>query len=136
MVDISQKPISIRTATACAIVKLQPRTIQLLRKNKLIKGNCLTTSKIAGINASKKVSEFIPLTHPLNIEHTDIEFEIGKDRIKIISTVKTSGKTGVEMEALTSAAISALTIYDMCKSVDKEMTIEEIKLIKKEKRRP
>jgi len=133
MVDVSEKNISSRQAIAKAKIQMNISTIKMIINNEFKKGNVLETSRIAGIMAAKKTSELIPLCHPLNIEHIQIDFitDLENSIIEIESNVRISGKTGVEMEALTSASIAALTIYDMCKSIDKKMTIKEIKLIKK-----
>ncbi|MBL7171102.1 MAG: cyclic pyranopterin monophosphate synthase MoaC, partial [Candidatus Omnitrophica bacterium] len=101
------------------------------KDKKVPKGDVLTTAKIAGIMAAKKTGELIPLCHPLGVDWIDISFKIEKDRIKIFAEVKLEAKTGVEMEALMAVAIAALTIYDMCKALDKQMVISEIKLVKK-----
>ena len=133
MVDVSSKKIVRRTASAYGKIILQKETINLVKSNLLKKGDVLAVAKIAGIMAAKKTEELIPLCHCLNLEHVDINFNIVDDGIEIISQVITSGKTGVEMEALTAVSVSALTVYDMCKAVDKKMTIENIYLVEKKK---
>jgi len=133
MVDVSAKKIVKRTASAYGKIILQKETIDLVKSNLLKKGDVLAVAKIAGIMAAKKTEELIPLCHCLNLEHVDINFKIADDGIEIVSRVVTSGKTGVEMEALTAVSISALTIYDMCKAVDKKMRIENVHLIEKKK---
>ena len=133
MVDVSSKKIVKRTASAYGKIILQKETINLVKSNLLKKGDVLAVAKIAGIMAAKKTEELIPLCHCLNLEHVDINFNIVDDGIEIISQVITSGKTGVEMEALTAVSVSALTVYDMCKAVDKKMTIENIYLVEKKK---
>jgi cyclic pyranopterin monophosphate synthase len=133
MVDVSAKEIVRRTAQAFGKIILQQETINLVKSNLLKKGDVLAVAKIAGIMAAKKTEELIPLCHCLNLEHVDINFNIADDGIEIISQVITSGKTGVEMEALTAVAVGALTIYDMCKAVDKKMKIEKIYLVDKKK---
>lgn len=133
MVDISEKPVVRRIAVASGKIVLKPETIQLIRENLIKKGDVLATAKIAGILAAKKTPELIPLCHGLNIEHADITFEIDANSIIITGIVKACDKTGVEMEALTAVSVAALTIYDMCKAVDKEMKIEEIYLLEKRK---
>jgi cyclic pyranopterin monophosphate synthase len=133
MVDVSSKDIVKRTASACGKIVLQKETIDLVRANLLKKGDVLAVAKIAGIMAAKKTEELIPLCHCLNLEHVDLTFNIVDDGIEIISRVITSGKTGVEMEALTAVSVAALTIYDMCKAVDKKMKIENVYLVEKKK---
>ena len=133
MVDVSLKNTIKRTAIAYGKIILNSNTIQLLKDNMLKKGDALSVAKIAGIMAAKKTDELIPLCHGLNLEHVDLEFEVVEDGVEIKSFVTTSGKTGVEMEALTSVSLAALTIYDMCKAVDKEMKIENIYLVEKKK---
>jgi cyclic pyranopterin phosphate synthase len=134
MVDVSSKDVVRRTASAYGKIILQKETINLVKSNLLKKGDVLAVAKIAGIMAGKKTEELIPLCHCLNLEHLDINFNILDDGIEIISQVVTTGKTGVEMEALTAVSVAALTIYDMCKAVDKTMRIENIYLIEKRKR--
>lgn len=133
MVDVSAKKIVRRTASAYGKIILQKATIDLVKSNLLKKGDVLAVAKIAGIMAAKKTEELIPLCHCLNLEHVDINFNIADDGIEIVSQVITSGKTGVEMEALTAVSVSALTIYDMCKAVDKIMKIENVYLMEKKK---
>jgi len=133
MVDVSAKKIVRRTASAYGKILLQEETIDLVQANLLKKGDVLAVAKIAGIMAAKKTEELIPLCHCLNLEHVDINFNIVDDGIEIVSQVITSGKTGVEMEALTAVSVAALTVYDMCKAVDKKMKIENIYLVEKKK---
>ena len=133
MVDVSAKPISLRVATASGRIKLRPATIRLIQKNKIAKGNVLATARIAGIQAAKRTGELIPLCHPLPVEHVDVKFKVGKDAIEIEATARITAKTGIEMEALTAVAVAALTIYDMCKAVDKTMTISNVRLVSKTK---
>lgn len=133
MVDVSSKKVVRRTASAYGKILLQKETIELVRANLLKKGDVLAVAKIAGIMAAKKTEELIPLCHCLNLEHVDINFNIVDDGIEITSQVIISGKTGVEMEALTAVSVSALTIYDMCKAVDKKMNIENVYLVEKKK---
>ena len=136
MVDVSHKPIVLREALARGEIRLQKATIALIQSNQIAKGNVLATARIAGIQAAKKTGELIPLCHPLPITHCEVDFEIPKtrDRIVISASAKIAAQTGIEMEALTAVAIAALTIYDMCKAVDKRMTIGAIKLVSKTKR--
>ncbi len=131
MVDVSGKPGTLRTASASGYIMMQPETIELLSHAALPKGNVLTTAKLAGIMAAKNTAHLIPLCHQLNLSWADIVFDVQKDRVAIVSTVKTKESTGVEMEALTAVSIAALTIYDMCKAVDKSMEIGSITLEKK-----
>ncbi len=131
MVDVSAKPGSFRTAQATGYIVMQPATIALLTQESLPKGNVLTTAKLAGILAAKNTAHLIPLCHQLALSWVDIVFDVQDDRIAIAATVKTKESTGVEMEALTAVSVAALTIYDMCKAVDKTMEISSITLQKK-----
>jgi cyclic pyranopterin phosphate synthase len=135
MVDVGHKPVQHREAIARGEIQLQRATLRLIESNRIAKGNVLATARIAGIQAAKRCGELIPLCHPLAITHCEVNFEIpkGKDRIIISATARISAQTGVEMEALTAVSVSALTIYDMCKAVDKRMRIGGIKLISKTK---
>lgn len=133
MVDVGEKKITEREAVASGTVKVSPEVIRLIIENKIAKGNVLEIAKIAGIMAAKKTKELIPLCHQINLTHIGLELEINKPgkKIKIQSFVKTKDRTGVEMEALTAVAVAGLTIYDMCKAVDKSMEIGEISLLLK-----
>jgi cyclic pyranopterin phosphate synthase len=133
MVDVSSKPLTKRIALAKGSVYMKKETFELITKGKVAKGDVLSVAKIAGITAAKKTSEIIPLCHPLNISSVDIDFKLDEkeNRIEIESCIKITGQTGVEMEALTAVAAAALTIYDMCKAVDKEMIISDIMLVEK-----
>lgn len=133
MVDVSAKAETVREAIASARVKMKPETLRLILDRKLSKGDVLGVARVAGVMAAKKTSELIPLCHPLGITSVDIAFEPDKktSSVHITATVKITGKTGVEMEALTGAAVAGLTIYDMCKAVDKGMTVTDILLRKK-----
>lgn len=133
MVDISDKPASQRMARAQATIHMQTATLQQILDRKVKKGNVLETARIAGIMAAKKTADIVPMCHPLNISHVNIDFfpEPEKSRIGIEATARLVGQTGVEMEALTAAAVSALTVYDMCKSADREMTITDLRLVEK-----
>ncbi|MFZ4526408.1 MAG: bifunctional molybdenum cofactor biosynthesis protein MoaC/MoaB [Chlorobium sp.] len=131
MVDVSGKPGTLRMAKASGCIMMQPGTIELLAGEALPKGNVLTTAKLAGIMAAKNTAHLVPLCHQLNLSWADIDFDVQKDRIVIVATVKTKESTGVEMEALTAVSVAALTIYDMCKAVDKSMEIGSIILEKK-----
>jgi len=131
MVDVSSKRHQYRSAKAKGFIHLQKETVELIKKNKIEKGDVLTIAEIAGIQAGKKTSELIPLCHPLQITKLDVQAELTKNGVKIKSFAKCIGQTGIEMEALTAASIALLTIYDMCKAVDKKMKIDGIHLIEK-----
>ena len=134
MVDVSAKPVTSRTAVASGEVRLQKTTLRLIQDHAVAKGNVLAAARLAGIMAAKKTSDLIPLCHPLPLTHCEVQFEFpSADRIAIRATAKIAAKTGVEMEALTAVAIAALTIYDMCKAVDKTMTITGVRLVSKSK---
>ena len=130
MVDISEKNITTRAAYASCVVFLSEKAYQLVKKNQIEKGNVLNIAKIAAISASKKTHDLIPLCHQIPLSKVDVEFILNdeKNTIKIQSTALTDWKTGVEMEALTAVSIASLTIYDMCKAVDREMKISDIQL--------
>ena len=131
MVDVTNKLLTVRVAKAEGKINMRPGTIARIRDGELPKGNVLNTAKIAGIQAAKKTSGIIPLCHQLNLSFVDIEFEFKSNSIWVRSTVKTKESTGVEMEALSAVSIALLTIYDMCKAVDKTMEIDRVKLIEK-----
>jgi cyclic pyranopterin monophosphate synthase len=132
MVDVGAKPLTRRVAVAQAEVRMQPPALALVKRGASKKGNVLVTAQIAGILAAKRTPQIIPLCHPLQLTHLDITCRIaGRDRVLVRCTVACSGQTGVEMEALTGAAVAALTIYDMCKSADRAMTIERVMLVEK-----
>src|SRR4026208_2087173 len=135
MVDVSDKPVMLREAVARGEIRLQKTTLRLIDSHSIAKGNVLATARLAGIMAAKKTGELIPLCHPLPLTHCEVNFEMPKsrDRIVITASAKIAAQTGVEMEALTAVAIAALTIYDMCKAVDKKMTITQITLVSKTK---
>ncbi|MBI3415608.1 MAG: cyclic pyranopterin monophosphate synthase MoaC [Verrucomicrobia bacterium] len=135
MVDVSRKPIQLREAVARGEIRLQPATLELINSDRIAKGNVLATARLAGIMAAKRTGELIPLCHPLPITHCEVNFEIpdSGDRILITASAKIAAKTGVEMEALTAVSVAALTVYDMCKAVDKEMRITDVKLVSKTK---
>ena len=137
MVDVSSKPVVLREAVARGEIRLRKETIALIQSNKIAKGNVLATARIAGIQAAKKTGDLIPLCHPLPITHCKVNFEIPKsrDRIVITASAKIAAQTGIEMEALTAVSIAALTIYDMCKAVDKRMVIGRVRLVSKTKRK-
>ena len=136
MVDVSAKPVMLREAVARGEIRLQKATLRLIRSNTVAKGNVLAAARLAGILAAKKTGELIPLCHPLPLTHCEVNFEIPKtdDRIIITASAKVAAQTGVEMEALTAVSVAALTIYDMCKAVDKTMKITDISLVSKTKR--
>ena len=133
MVDITEKNGTIREAVASGIISMKPETFQMIVKRDVKKGDVMEVARIAGIMAAKKTSELIPMTHPINITAVDIAFNTNPlaSEIRIESKVRVTGKTGVEMEALTAVSVAALTIYDMCKSVDRGMVVSDIKLVKK-----
>ena len=131
MVDVSDKNVVRRTAVARGEILLSPGTIDAIQDSSLPKGDVLTVAKIAGINAAKQTGSIIPLCHPVILDQVDITFEVKEDRIIIESTTVCAGRTGVEMEALSAVSGAALGIYDMCKAVDKGMSITEVKLVKK-----
>ena len=134
MVNVGAKPVQRRRAMAVARLVCQPATIRALRAQALPKGDVLTVANIAGIQAAKRTGDLIPLCHPLPLSHVEIVFKIKRDGIDITCAAETSAQTGVEMEALTGASVAALTLYDMCKAVDKTMRIENIRVTEKVKR--
>ncbi len=133
MVDVSEKDITAREAKASSRIVMQPETLELIISGSHKKGDVLSVAKIAGIQAAKKCSELIPLCHPLMLSKVNVELtpNIKDNSVDIIAVAKLNGKTGVEMEALTAASIAALTIYDMCKAVDRFMTIDHVQLLEK-----
>jgi cyclic pyranopterin phosphate synthase len=131
MVDVTAKDATHRVARAEAFVKMAPATLKLLRANALPKGNPLETARIAGIQAAKKTSDLIPLCHPLPLTHVDVSIALARGGVRLESTASTKAETGVEMEALAAAAVAALTLYDMCKAVEKGITIEKVRLLEK-----
>lgn len=133
MVDVSQKEPTPREALATVTVVMKPETIALIAGGRVPKGDVFGVARIAGIMAAKKTSELIPMCHPLELTGINIDFhsDVDKGEVTIDASVKTIGRTGVEMEAMTAASVAALTVYDMCKSADKEMTLTDIKLLKK-----
>jgi len=132
-VDVSAKQDTVREATARGRVLMQPRTLELVRTGGLTKGDVLGIAQVAGVMGAKKTSEIIPLCHPLPITGVDLAFALdqGDSAVEITATARVTGKTGVEMEALTAVSVAALTIYDMCKAVDKDMVIDGIRLMEK-----
>ena len=132
MVDVSSKAVTVRRAVASAEVRLAPKTLALIHDGKLPKGDVLGVARIAGIQAAKRTAELIPLCHPLSIDAVDVDIIArGRDRLQITATATVRARTGVEMEALTAASVTALTIYDMCKSVDRGIVIERVRLEEK-----
>jgi cyclic pyranopterin phosphate synthase len=133
MVNVGKKPEQLRRAVAEGWLVCQPSTIAQLRAHALPKGDVLTVAQIAGIQAAKRTAELIPLCHPLPLHVVEIDFEIADDRVHIRAMTEVTAKTGVEMEALTAVSVAALTLYDMCKAVDKSMTITGIRVVEKVK---
>ena len=133
MVDVSAKDVTQRSATARAVVEMQVETLRLILEGKAQKGDVMATARIAGIMAAKKTHELIPLCHPLMISKVTVDFEPDEasSRIEVSATVKVEGKTGVEMEALTACSVACLTLYDMCKAVDRGMKITNMRLVEK-----
>ena len=133
MVDVGDKDVTSREAVALGHVSIQPETLRLIKEGLMKKGDVLTIAQLAGIMGAKKTSELIPLCHPLPLDRVEVDLELNEaeKRINITATAKTTARTGVEMEALTAVSVAALTLYDMCKSVDRSMRIEAVRLIKK-----
>jgi cyclic pyranopterin phosphate synthase len=133
MVDVSEKEVTSRIAVARGVIHMRPETLALILEEKIEKGDVFSVARVAGIMAAKKTSELVPMCHPLNI--TSVEIELSPQEapaaVEIEATVRVNGKTGVEMEAMTAVSVTGLTIYDMCKAVDREMSIGEIRLVKK-----
>ena len=136
MVDVSAKPVLLREAVARGEIRLARATLKLIESQQVAKGNVLAAARLAGILAAKKTGDLIPLCHPLPLTHCEVKFEIpqSRDRIVITASANVAAQTGVEMEALTAVSVAALTIYDMCKAVDKTMRIGDIRLLSKTKR--
>jgi cyclic pyranopterin monophosphate synthase len=128
MVDVGDKPVTSRTAIASGFVRMAAVTLEAIREQRTPKGDPLEVARVAGIMAAKRTSELIPLCHNLPLTHTDVQLDLKADGIAITATARTEGKTGVEMEALTAASIASLTLYDMCKAIDKAMVITDIRL--------
>ena len=133
MVDVSDKDVTSRVAVARGTVRMRPETLALILEGKVEKGDVFSVARVAGIMAAKKTSELIPMCHPLNITSVEIDLSPAQNpaRVEIEAAVRVDGKTGVEMEAMTAVAVAGLTIYDMCKAVDREMSLGEICLVKK-----
>jgi cyclic pyranopterin phosphate synthase len=134
MVDVSAKPVVLREALATGEIVLQAATVRAIQKDKIAKGNVLAVARIAGISAAKKTGELIPLCHPLPLTHCEVNFAVKQNKIVITASAKIAAQTGIEMEALTAVSVAALTIYDMCKAIDKTMRIENIHLVSKTKK--
>jgi cyclic pyranopterin monophosphate synthase len=131
MVDVTAKDETVRVAVAKGSVVMRPDTLKLLQRGEIAKGNVLTTAQIAGVMAAKKAHELIPMCHPLLLTGIDVQLEPDGSGIGITATVRTTGKTGVEMEALTAVTVAGLTVYDMCKAVDRGMRLEAVRLVEK-----
>ena len=136
MVDVSAKPPQAREAVACGEIRVARETLRLIQTQRMAKGNVFATARVAGIQAAKRTGELIPLCHPLPITYCQVDFEIpaSRDRVIITARARIVAQTGVEMEALTAVSVAALTIYDMCKAVDKGMRITNVRLVSKTKR--
>lgn len=131
MVEVTDKDDTTRVAVARGMIQMKPTTIDAIQGNGIKKGDVLSVAQVAGIMGAKRTSDLVPMCHPLMLTGVDIRFEVQIDRVLIEAVVKTTGKTGVEMEALTAVSTAALTIYDMCKAIDKDMVIGEVKLMEK-----
>ncbi len=134
MVDVSAKPDQVRVATARGFVRMNGDTLRLVRENGLKKGDVIAAAKLAGISAAKETSSLIPLCHPLSLSHVQVDCCLHEEGVELLASARTTGKTGVEMEALTAVSVAALTLYDMCKAVDKGMVIQGIEVVSKEKK--
>jgi len=134
MVDVGGKPLSRRRARAAAVVRMGRDTARRLRD--LPKGDAVATARVAGIMGAKRTAELIPLCHPLPLSHVAVDVAVADDRAEIVATVETVAQTGVEMEALTAAALAALTLYDMAKAIDKDLVVEHVRLLEKTKQVP
>ncbi len=131
MVDVGEKPVTAREAVARASVTMKPGTIAAIRRGRVAKGDVFTVAKTAAILAAKRVDELIPLCHSLPLDSVDVRFEVKRDRVQVTACARTHSRTGVEMEALTAAAVACLTLYDMCKSMDRSMLIGGLCLLEK-----
>jgi cyclic pyranopterin monophosphate synthase len=132
MVDIAGKAVTVRRAVAQAVIHMRGETLAMIVEGRTAKGDALAVARVAGIMAAKRTSDLIPLCHPLSLTHVSVDFEPGADVVLVRAVAETSGPTGVEMEALTAAGVAALTLYDMCKAVDRGMTIDGLQLLLKE----
>ncbi|MCI0487553.1 MAG: cyclic pyranopterin monophosphate synthase MoaC [Blastocatellia bacterium] len=128
MVDVSGKPVTARRAVASGFVRMSQATVEAIREHRTPKGDPLEAARIAGIMAAKRTSELIPLCHPLMLDNADVQMELRSDGVAIEASASIEARTGVEMEALTAVAVAALTLYDMCKAIDKAMVISDIRL--------
>jgi cyclic pyranopterin monophosphate synthase len=133
MVNVGAKPVQRRRTVAAARLICQPSTIRALKRKALPKGDVLTVAQIAGIQAAKRTAELIPLCHPLALCHVAVSFRVKRDAVEVECVAETAAQTGVEMEALTCVSVAALTLYDMCKAVDKTMRIEGVRVVEKTK---
>jgi cyclic pyranopterin phosphate synthase len=132
MVDVAAKQVTHRRAVATATVRMRPETLAMIVEGRAPKGDVFAVARVAGIMAAKRTSDLVPLCHPLSLTHASVELEPIEAGVRVTAAVETDGKTGVEMEALTAAAVSSLTLYDMCKAVDRGMTVEGLGLLAKE----
>ena len=132
MVDVAAKQVTHRRAVAGAVVHMKATTLAMIVEGRAPKGDVFAVARVAGIMAAKRTSDLVPLCHPLSLTHATVELEPLDDAVRVTATVETDGKTGVEMEALTAAAVAALTLYDMCKAVDRGMTVDGLGLLEKE----
>lgn len=131
MVDVSEKEATVRTAVAAGVIYMSEKTVELIKSGGIKKGDVLSVAQVGGIMAAKRTSDIIPMCHPLMTTGIDINFKVNSDSVEIYATVRCKGETGVEMEALTAVSAAALTIYDMCKAVQKDMVIGDIRLLEK-----
>ena len=131
MVDVSDKPPTLREATAAGTVRMLPTTVAAIRSGGVPKGDVLAVAQVAGVMAAKRTSELVPMCHPLRLTGVDVRFTLRDDAVDVEATVKCRGETGVEMEALTAVSVAALTVYDMCKALEKGMEITDIRLLEK-----
>jgi cyclic pyranopterin monophosphate synthase len=132
MVDVAAKAETHRRAVAGALIRMKPETLAMIAEGRAPKGDVFAVARVAGITAAKRTSDLVPLCHPLAITHASVDLEPVSDGVRVTAVVETDGKTGVEMEALTAAAVAALTLYDMCKAVDRGMVVDELGLLSKE----
>ena len=131
MVDVADKDVTHRRAVAGSFIAMKPETLAMIVEGRAPKGDVIAVARVAGIMAAKRTSDLIPLCHPLPLTHASVDFEPGEGGIRITAVAETDGKTGVEMEALTAAGVAALTLYDMCKAVDRGMEIGQLRLLSK-----
>jgi len=136
MVDVSKKPLSARAAVAAGKIRLRKETVDLVRRNEIAKGDVIATARLAGIQAAKQTAHLIPLCHTIPLSEVKIDIVMSEDAAEVTCTARTIAQTGVEMEALTGVSVTLLTIYDMCKGVDKEMQITDVRLVRKIKLLP